>query len=113
MTAFAVATEGTLVNIQLLMTGCAGARQFDFFLHRGLMTCQALETEMGSFQLETVFSVVLKLPEVPAIRGVTGFAVPSEFLFMLVIPSVAVVTPLADLPEFRVEMTTFARRYGM
>jgi hypothetical protein len=99
MAAFTVTAEGSLVNIQVLMAGSTGSRQLDLFLHRGLMTSETFQAAMCALKFETIFSIVIKLPEAPAVRGMAGFTVRAEFHFVFILWRMTVVTTHGNLPE--------------
>ena len=107
MAALALAPILSQVHVILLMTGEARRVQLDP-VSGLLVTTGADELPVRTTQGEAGFLGVIELPHRPAVRGVTAGAFLPKPSLVNVIPRMAVDASLADVLEFRRQVTLLA-----
>jgi len=85
MATVTIATEAATMNIVFPVTAGTGFPHADFVLDRLAVAGETIKRLMGAFKAELGLRIVVKLPEVPAVRVVAIATIVSKVLFVFII----------------------------
>lgn len=81
MAALALAAEGAVMGVVLVVAAAAGGRQYDFPADRFLVAIVTADFPVAVFQLEAGL-VVIEIPHLPVARVVAAFALRPQAAFV-------------------------------
>lgn len=110
MTSLALISKSASVGVVPLMASGTYFWEFHFRFDFFGVTCFALQPRMGPVEFEFRLSVVVKLPQIPMVGVVAGFATRAQTFFVEIIFEMAIDTIRLDRVEFHGRMAIVASR---